>query len=179
MYFTLLYISSIISHRILAVHVRYCLFKDNIKLALFYHLFLAKLTYFLSDLRGIVLLDVPSFVVVVVVVVVLEDFRRRVFVSEDEVEEDGDVNALCGDSSATIFGSTLLDGAMVSAAFDDFSRVLREDTGVDAPFRGDDRDDLHEAVVSSIFEDFLCVVLSEETDVDDPFRGELRDDFLV
>ena len=153
---------------------------------LFYHLFLAKITYFLGDLRDIVLLDVPSFVVVVVVVV-LEDFRRRVFVSEDGVEEDSDVNALCGDSSATIFGTpfggelwgTLLHGAMVSAAFDDFWRVLREDTGVDAPFRGDDRDDLHEAVVSSIFEDFLCVVLSEETDVDDPFRGELRDDFLV
>jgi len=79
-----------------------------------YHLLLAKLTYFLGDLRGIVLLDVPSFVVV------LEDFRRRVFVSEDEVEEDGDVYALCGDSSATIFGSTLLHGAMISAAFDDF-----------------------------------------------------------
>ena len=76
----------------------------------------AKLTYFLGDLRGIVLLDVPSFVVVVI----LEDFRRRVFVSEDEAEEDGDVNALCGDSSATIFGSILLHGAMVSAAFDDF-----------------------------------------------------------
>ena len=56
---------------------------------------------------------------------------------------------------------------------------MREDTGVDAPFRGDDWDDLHEAVVSSIFGEFLCVVLSEETDVDDPFRGELRDDFLV